>query len=697
MKSNITILDSKNNPIMLNINNKNLIFKMLYDKMSLDSNIYDKISILDSILKSDEILEEFFNLDVLPKKNIIELFICDTTYSIILNSQITELITKFITAYYKKNINFITMKFKPNIEAILHNITLNYSKSKYEKLDYTISDNNLKTETELINFTMFLIEFYNNIDESSIFSKHKTEILDILIDTIDCGIINFIEEYNLVRLTINNLEDRISDLKDIIYAGDSSNEVITRYNINFLKSLLGKNKKRFSILESYKYTYSNDLVENFINYLVVENSKISNICSILFNVKIDKIIKIITTYISNKKILYKSSNDIVTFINNIISYSSINTEISYDLFKFYYNFLFNGSYNMKLSLKQYLKNNKLFLQKLLSKTLNIIENMPDKEYFIVNFCKIINYVFIIDNSSYNYILEINKNLICKFLFKVLNYCKKFNSIFHPDYPNIDADSYFEETELVENQNVLDNTIIYMTLLKYVYIYHKDLIYSFELRNLFFETFIGFVNDIYENSINEDFLKNIANKIEDKLSKHIISILDINDEFYEDISNNFTKLSRALTKINQNIKRILNLDYSKLVSIYSIGYIEFNKDAWDSYKDYTKLTNINIDTMNENIQNGKKIIDENYNNCMDPICSTFMEKPIYLDNDILVDSYIIYKYILEKKENPFTRNILEISDLEKINYNINISNKLYKYKYDNKYNLYNDFINKLKKN
>ena len=132
MKSNITILDSLNNPIMFNINNNHLIFKMLYDKMSLDSNIYDKIYILDSILKSDEILEEFFNLDMLHKKNIIELFISDTTYNIILNTQITKLITKFITAYYKKNINFITMKFKPNIEALLHNISLNYnSKSKY--------------------------------------------------------------------------------------------------------------------------------------------------------------------------------------------------------------------------------------------------------------------------------------------------------------------------------------------------------------------------------------------------------------------------------------------------------------------------------------------------------------------------------------------------------------------------------------
>ena len=39
----------------------------------------------------------------------------------------------------------------------------------------------------------------------------------------------------------------------------------------------------------------------------------------------------------------------------------------------------------------------------------------------------------------------------------------------------------------------------MTLLKYVYIYHKDLIYSFELRNLFFETFIGFMNVVLNSN------------------------------------------------------------------------------------------------------------------------------------------------------------------------------------------------------
>jgi hypothetical protein len=69
----------------------------------------------------------------------------------------------------------------------------------------------------------------------------------------------------------------------------------------------------------------------------------------------------------------------------------------------------------------------------------------------------------------------------------------------------------------------------------------------------------------------------------------------------------------------------------------------------------------------------------------------------LSNDIIVDASIISKYILEKSENPFNREKLSIDDLEQFNAGNDISNKLKKYKSDNRYCLYITFLKTLKKN
>ena len=67
--------------------------------------------------------------------------------------------------------------------------------------------------------------------------------------------------------------------------------------------------------------------------------------------------------------------------------------------------------------------------------------------------------------------------------------------------------------------------------------------------------------------------------------------------------------------------------------------------------------------------------------IDPLTHTFIEEPVLLDNNIIVDKYIIYKHIIENENNPFNREYLTINQLENYNYNNKQREILNKYKID----------------
>jgi len=120
------------------------------------------------------------------------------------------------------------------------------------------------------------------------------------------------------------------------------------------------------------------------------------------------------------------------------------------------------------------------------------------------------------------------------------------------------------------------------------------------------------------------------------------------------------------------------------------------ENWNRFNLNCSLFSIDMDLLQTHINKLNKLIEDNFSECIDPICNTFIEYPVIME-DIILDGYIIYKYVLDKEENPFNRKKLSINSLNVANYEYNNLTKIQKYKEDNKYFLYSNFIKNLKKN
>ena len=149
-------------------------------------------------------------------------------------------------------------------------------------------------------------------------------------------------------------------------------------------------------------------------------------------------------------------------------------------------------------------------------------------------------------------------------------------------------------------------------------------------------------------------------------------------------------------LNILIEDTMKNHLESVISIYSVEFIEFKKKSWISYihfMDNLNFVNFNIklwssclnkslvDFMEVAINSNKQIFIKLDDKFIDPLTSTFIESPIVLSKDIIVDRYIIYKHLIENEYNPFNRDYLTVPMLEQFNCKHDMIQKLNSFNHD----------------
>ena len=153
-------------------------------------------------------------------------------------------------------------------ESMLREISSNYcNKSKFVLLKDSISDNQIKYDKELINFTFFLL--YNKINAYDCLSWLKNRsslVLSIIIDKLNIGIINYFEEKDSLEQSIENLEVKIAGL-DLIYQNMESLE-IEMSDLDLLKSTRNRSIQRLKIINDNYFLYFDNIIQNFFDHII---------------------------------------------------------------------------------------------------------------------------------------------------------------------------------------------------------------------------------------------------------------------------------------------------------------------------------------------------------------------------------------------------------------------------------------------
>ena len=91
------------------------------------------------------------------------------------------------------------------------------------------------------------------------------------------------------------------------------------------------------------------------------------------------------------------------------------------------------------------------------------------------------------------------------------------------------------------------------------------------------------------------------------------------------------------------------------------YSEFNNTAWNNYITFCNVTNSLLLTFNKSIT---PILKKNMEICqLDPISNCLIEYPIKVPKtNIIMDRYILSRWLMSKEENPFNRQRLTLSDI-----------------------------------
>ena len=723
---NLSIIDSTNNKININLSsNDTTFFKIIYDTFNSDISIYEKIDILESISNSEEICKAILRSEIFTSsnKNIIEIFIKNKNFNTTINKKLVSILIKIFkiinentitsTLIIHRNTNSSQNKisFVPNLLYAVNDLSKKYTeKSKYILLDNLITSINEEKEQELINFTLFLIELYNNIcinEESKYLLNIKSDLFDIIIDKLDIGVINFIEEKKLFQTNLTNLNTQIRNLTIIIENIENVDFDMnyTKQKLERIQQIKEKSEKRLLMLNRFTFILWDNLIQNFvdnvINYDNYVNSSMDIINS-MDSIMINKIIKIVYLYKTNQPFVYKNFKSLFLFIKINIENNAVDTFFKYKLIHLYYklylrhncksnitdlsihldNIFTPPSINNQLESPDMLSPDMLspnmlspnmlspdmlspdkkFIENILNLNIKIYEIYPEKDDYIFNFCELMNKIYKNDYNTFLYIIEIHEEKFFKFMYILLEIIKE----------------YFEDIEHLDNYDYLDYTnrfkytisgfILINNLLKNT----DTILLSYQLRNKFLETIFFIFNKIFSHTT------------------LLMSIKTIN-ELETDLT-----IINYLALFNTIIYKLFKNNYKTLLVVFSIEHIKFNKTNWENLIDYYNYFDIitikTINDLNDDIFITGEFINTFPNECLDPLCNTFIECPIMLPiNDMIVDKYILYKYVLEKGENPFNRQKITINDIDKYNIDEKIISKISEYKDIYKYSEYIQFI------
>ena len=138
------------------------------------------------------------------------------------------------------------------------------------------------------------------------------------------------------------------------------------------------------------------------------------------------------------------------------------------------------------------------------------------------------------------------------------------------------------------------------------------------------------------------------------------------------------------------KYILELFYVDLLKLYSIGFLDYDCNAWKRYiliysiyniYTDTRINSFMLDTLNDHIKHNKKAYSNLHERFIDPITCTVIDEPIIVPPDIVMDKGIIYKHLMENNTNPFNRESLNIDSLNLFNNKLENSLKKEQFKRD----------------
>lgn len=620
----------------------------------------------------------------------------DYSNSNTITSKSSNIKTLSVLTYDLKKLSLIT----PNDYDFTVN-NLNYSNiytgiyTKYYNYDYNY--NNLKKNYIVI--YSHLLSYYNNIlkDNNAIANIKKYDIRIYTIIFIDIIKTIFANYYYNSDSTGNYIQDNIYYLPVI-------NQVINlylNYNFTFRINLNIKDSENLLIQKYYNKTVDFTSYSEAFNYLV---------SLYYYELLSDNITSSTAT---------SSTNDIISFFNDLNVYQNYNFEYIFNLINFFFRFklsiiLFINlvSYNTNT----YLTFNYSILSSIINDYLNLVVNPIN-----------INKFLSIQSVDNNYTKDI--------------YNKITNIIEYSDFLNKLTNSLSEL--LYYENNFSYQTVIYNVWVKYFKDYKFDY-YYYSYNNYQIDSYIltfnnfkliayDFINYFVDNdySINNnnvmndltEFIINVFNPISTN-QEYIINLINsflFNYNTTDNFNNNYINIKNSVDYFN-NVKIIINTIKNTLKEIYwgNIYYVStYNSKVnynlklqlflFNFYYVYLNQEIIDISTYNTDfivnyIKNYYKLYII-YNIIINVITLDYISNDIY--NNIFYLSLINCNTYISYGEKILTLNLLNniVVKLDYINKNIipsNIINNYYKNVQDDtislilKYNV-NSFINTIYNN
>mgnify|MGYP001583084999 CR=1 FL=1 len=560
MSFTISNYDNNQVNVGLSYTSKEALYCLIYIKLK--ENIYNKMEFLDSVAKSQKMMCVFKDAMFISHPssyNIIQMFIEDKDFNIIINRQLVDFLIIFLD-------NFSYQILKPTINFIIDNYFL---KSQYLEASTTSDIMYQRKEKHLLNLTYFLIELFNKKFKNSVDSKFKTYIVDKIVHLLDIGVINYYEELNIRRADLIILRSELEQART-----NEELTILTQEKNDIIKRRLYLNK----ILGGMYYS-----VGDFIDYLMEEFYKIRN----------RDVYNIIYVYKKNNPFFYKNVFHFITFSKLIMQAISIHSK---EFIIEYSNFYFDLT--LKSINNEFLKqiSNTVFLREIFNTAYNISKTDIDIDLYLLNIANIVDKM---ENKG-SIIRIVNTNFQKKIAYTFLSQIKKVRS-----YKN----------------NVV---ISYLTFIGKI---NKDILLSYEIRNIYIETIFTLFNSIFKNKV----------------------ILESNKP-----------LADLLNKI---IYSFISKSYNSVLDYFSSDINPLCTLSWDNYNEIYNNKNYLFTNFAETI---KLQIEykTNQNLSRDPICSSIIECAVKIpDTDIYMDRYIISRCLMEKEENPFNRTKLTLNDIK----------------------------------
>ena len=462
--------------------------------------------------------------------------------------------------------NFSYDILKPTINFIIDNYFL---KSQYLEASTTSDIMYQRKEKHLINLTYFLIELFNKKFKNSVDSKFKTYIVDKIVHLLDIGVINYYEELTLRRADLILLRSELEQVRT-----NEELTILTQEKNDIIKRRLYLNK----ILGQMYYS-----IGDFIDYLMEDFYKIRN----------RDVYNIIYVYKKNNPFFYKNIFHFITFSKLIMQAISIHSK---EFIIEYSNFYFDLT--LKSMNDEFLKqiSTTVFLREIFNTAYNISKTDIDIELYLLNIANIVDKM---ENKG-SIIRIVNTNFQKKIAYTFLNQIKKISPY--------------------------KNEVI-IAYLKFIGKINKEVLLSYEIRNIYIETIFTLFNSIFKNKI----------------------ILESNKD-----------LSDLLNKI---IYSFISKSYNSVLDYFSSDINPLCTLSWDNYNEIYNNKNYLFTNFAETI---KLQIDykTSQNLSRDPICNSIIECAVKIpDTDIYMDRYIISRCLMEKEENPFNRTKLTLNDIK----------------------------------